>query len=645
MTGTHHPAADKTNASWRSRAIAVSTFTLLMIGLLLPSPAFASPIMIDAAEFGLRDLPAGADATPVFRRAMEACHQRKVDGLKIPPGTWHLYPDYAFEQKLAVANNDPGIKRVVFPLDNFNGFTLDGGGAKLLCHGEMIPVSAENSRNLTIKNITIDWETPFNFQGIVIATHADLNAFDVSVHPEVIYEIRGSRLIFRGKPVPWPDFWKYWAPPTSANCTWQHNLQWNMWWDSATGRPIPGEGIWALEPDPRVEQLSPGVIRIFGALKQLPTLNMVLTVNGMMEPNRTSPAIRASHCANLLIEDVTIHHAGGMGLIAQRTDGITVRRLQVILPPGENRYVTTTADATHFNGCRGKILMEDCTFEHMLDDAANIHGCFVRVEQQLDSKTLVCRRVHSMQLGLIVMEKGDRIRFVSSQDLQPYGDAKVVATRELNSDLFEVTLDRLPEGGLKKESGLYNLTWQPDLVIRGCTVRNHRARTMLIATAGNVLIEDNHFDCSSIAGIQFEGDNGYWWESGPTKNVVIRNNVFQDIYGAVLRVVPQIDPARFPNALYHGGIIFENNTIKSFQRAVVEAVAVDGLIIRGNKISLTDTFANSDVTTPSFNIESGRNIVMENNTFTGEPPLRVKAATPAAQPVMKNNTGIVKAER
>ena len=289
--------------------------------------------------------------------------------------------------------------------------------------------------------------------------------------------------------------------------------------------------------------------------------------------------------------------------------------------------------------------MEDCTFENMLDDAANIHGCFVRIEKQLGPKTLLCRRIHGQQRGLIVAERGDRIRFVTSRDLQAYGDSKVVGTRELNWDFFEVTLDRLPAGGVQPESGIYNLTWQPNLVIRGCTVRNNRARTMLIATAGEVLIEKNKFSRSSMAGIQFEGDNGFWWESGPTRQVVIRDNLFEDTYGAVLRVVPTIDPRRFPDALYHGGIVFENNTIRSFQRAVVDAVAVDGLIIRGNKISLTDTFANADVTTPSFNFESGRNIVMENNSFIGEPPLRVKAATPAAQPVMKNNIGITATQK
>ncbi len=627
------------------RPILVRAFALLLASVLWLPTATMADSTLDAADYGLRDLPPGADATPVFRKAVEACRKLNASGLKIPAGDWHVYPDHAFEQTIAVANNDPGIKRVVFALDDLKRFTLEGAGANLICHGDMIPISADNSHQLTLRAFTIDWDRPFNFQSRVIAAHPELNAFDVAVDENVVYEIRGQRLIFMGKPPRTPDSWKEWAPQTTEFMTWQRNLQWNMWFDEKTRSPIPGENLWALKPDPRVEEIKPRVIRIYDALSQLPAPGMILTVNGMMEPNRTSPAIRISHCTDVLVEDVKIHHAGGMGLIVQRTEDITVRRLSVTLPPGKNRYVTTTADATHFNGCRGNILIEDCTFENMLDDSANIHGCFVRIEKQIGPKTLLCRRIHGQQRGLIVAERGDRIRFVTSADLQPYADAKVTGTRELNWDLFEMTFDELPKGGVKSGSGIYNLTWQPNLVMRGCTVRNNRARTMLIATAGDVLVEKNHFIHSSMAGIQLEGDNGFWWESGPTRNVVIRSNLFTDNYGAVLRVVPTIDAKRFPDALYHGGIVFENNIIKSFHRVVIEGLAIDGLIIRSNTISLTDTFANTDVTTPSFNFESGRNIVMENNTFTGQPPLIVKAGTPTVRPVMRNNTGLVAPEQ
>ena len=56
---------------------------------------------------------------------------------------------------------------------------------------------------------------------------------------------------------------------------------------------------------------------------------------------------------------------------------------------------------------------------------------------------------------------------------------------------------------------------------------------------------------------------------------------------------------------------------------------------------LTETFGNSDVTNPFFTFESGRNIVLENNTFTGSTPLIIKVVIPAAQPLLSKNTGIM----
>ena len=621
-----------------------SNFTLILLNsfvfwLASQTCSLAGGPVLDANEFGLANLGPDEDATPVFRKAMEACRSQHASGLKIPSGTWHLYPDYAFEAYLAVANNNPGMKRIVFQLDRLKDFAIIGEDARFVCHGELIPFSVDDAENITLQGIRIDWSRSFHFQGEVVAVHHDKNAFDLKVHDEVFYELRGQRLIFREKPSRSPHAWKEWAPPPTQHMSWEHNLQWNMWFDGETRHPIPGEHQWALEPDARVEEVEPRVIRIYDAVHLMPQVGWVVAVKGMVDPNRTSPAVRVARSKKILLEDVAIHHAGGMGVIMQRTEDITLRNLRVELPEGKNRMVTTTADATHFNGCRGSILIEDCLFENMLDDATNVHGCFVRVDKVMGNN-LICRRIHSQQRGLIVMTAGDRVRFQSSDDMQAYGDSEVLSTRELNADLFEVTLDRLPEDGVREGSALYSLTWQPELTIRNCTVRNHRARTMLIATAEKVLIEDNRFLHSSMAGIQFEGDNGFWWESGPTRDVTIRGNLFLNNAGAALRIMPQINHRRFPDALYHGGIVFEDNVIESFHRRVVEGVAIDGLIFRGNTIRMIDHVTANDYETPSFAIETGRNIRLEDNVFEGQPPLKIAVSTKSAAPVLKGNSGI-----
>ena len=49
------------------------------------------------------------------------------------------------------------------------------------------------------------------------------------------------------------------------------------------------------------------------------------------------------------LQDVTIHYAEGMGLIAQRCTNINLQRFNVCLRgDNDSRYFTTQADATHF---------------------------------------------------------------------------------------------------------------------------------------------------------------------------------------------------------------------------------------------------------------------------------------------------------
>jgi hypothetical protein len=143
-----------------------------------------------------------------------------------------------------------------------------------------------------------------------------------------------------------------------------------------------------------------------------------------------------------------------------------------------------------------------------------------------------------------------------------------------------------------------------------------------------------------MTGIQFEGDNSFWWESGPVRDVTIRNNRFIDVYGAAVSVLAQVDPVRFPDALYHGGIVFDGNTIETFHRRMVRGPAFDGLVFRNNTIRLTDTLEDLDPDAPSFALHSGRNIVIEGNVFEGEPPLTVRAGTASASPTLKDNEGI-----
>ena len=181
---------------------------------------------------------------------------------------------------------------------------------------------------------------------------------------------------------------------------------------------------------------------------------------GTHPTSRLCPAIHLANSSDISIQDVTIYEAGGMGVIAERTENIHLNRVTVTST--EDRLVSTRADATHFIGCKGMIRVENCLFEHMLDDAINVHGAYVKVVEYLGNNEFLCEISHFQQWGLIFAEPGDKLALLSRETVLPFFETTVTKTRVLNEHRVVVTVsdvpEQMPEGPLSME----NLTWYPD---------------------------------------------------------------------------------------------------------------------------------------------------------------------------------------
>lgn len=59
--------------------------------------------------------------------------------------------------------------------------------------------------------------------------------------------------------------------------------------------------------------------------------------------------------------------------------------------------MSTTADATHFGGCKGTIRLSDCLFEAMGDDGVNIKsGLYLTLLRRLNANTIEAR--HNLRM-------------------------------------------------------------------------------------------------------------------------------------------------------------------------------------------------------------------------------------------------------
>jgi hypothetical protein len=606
--------------------------------------------IINAEDYGLRT---DKDAVPALRKALEACIEQNATKLIIPKGIYKCLPDKATEKYVRVSNNDNGMKRIVFPLEGIKNLEIDGQGASFIMNSQMMTFDIEGCENITLRNFSIDWNKPFYFQGEVVSRNESTNSFDLKVFEECDYEIVANELIFMEKPGKAVRPWKQWAMPVRRDFGWEQTIDWNIWYDSKTKAPAYKGDLSLLRTYNEqlkvryhAEEIEPGLVRIFNAAPVLPQIGWVLVVKGKKDLQRVSPAIHIFDSKNVQLENVDIHHAGGMGLIAERTENVSMKDFNVILPPNSGRMVTTTADATHFVNCKGLVSYDSCLFENMLDDASNFHGIYTEVVELVDDYTVGVNRMHGQQLGFLFATPGDSIRLLETKDMKPYSVLKVSLVKEFNEEYMEITFDSKVAEILRPSSAAENITWQADVHLKNSTVRRNRARSILISTDGDVIFENNHFETCTGQSLQFAGDATFWYESGPVRNVIIRNNYFKDFglgggNSPIIVFVPRLKFDGDPTHYYHHNVIFENNTCKLFGRRLVVGTSVKNFVFKNNTIIPSKTYPISESGQEAFYFRYSRNITIENNDYQWPEETSVDVGEFSEGVKVTGNTGIL----
>ena len=452
----------------------------------------------------------------------------------------------------------------------------------------LIPVSLLRSENCVLKNFSIDFEQPHIAQVQVIENDPEKG---ITFEPASWVDYRISKdSVFEG-----------------LGEGWTMRYSWGIAFDGKTKHVVyntsdigcPTKGAFEVAPrricSPKWKdaRLVPG------------------TVVAMRGWGRPTPGIFMSHDINTSLLNVKVHYAEGMGLLAQLCEDITLDGFGVCLK-GDNdpRYFTTQADATHFSGCKGKIISKNGLYEGMMDDAINVHGTYLKVIKRVDDHTLIGRYMHDQSWGFEWGCPGDDVQFVRSETMElignqnqitairPYDKNEISGAREF-SITFKDPID--PAINEKSGFGIENLTWTPEVLFAGNTIRNNRARGTLFSTPKKTVVEDNLFDHTSGTAILLCGDCNGWFETGACRDVTIRcnrfinalTNMFQ-FTNAIISIYPEIPNLKDQQKYFHGGkdggIVIENNEFDTFDAPILYAKSVDGLIFRNNVIKTNTEF-------------------------------------------------------
>lgn len=544
------------------------------------------------------------DYTMLIKEIIESNPKGNIK-IKFGDGTYKFFPENAYEKYLTVSNNDNGIKKIVFPIENMKNVTVEGSeNTNFMFHGKLVPFFLNKSENINISNIKIDYDHSFVLEGVVVANNKSEMSFDLRIDEDTLYEIKDGKLFFKGY-------------------DWEIGLGENIVFDSKTRSPIYFTSKYEIGNSSSITatELSKGVVRLLGiAAADVPPVGSIYTDKGPHGKNREVPGFAIQQSENINLKNVTVYRAGAMSLIAEKSKNITLDSYKVTVREGLSKMLSASADATHFVNCKGLVKLNNCKFESMLDDATNIHGTYMYVTDYIENNKMALSFGHFQQEGFHFGSPGDSVLLVNRANMMPLSKTIIKSIDQIDENHYVLEVEQDLSTYHNMSVAVDNISYYPDVEITNCSVKYNRARSLLISTAGKVNIENNYFS-SMMAGIRICGDANYWFESGRVSDVTVRGNTFEDLGKgghspqAILQIDPVIPKANREDGIFHGKIVFENNTIKTFDSQVIYALSVETLIIRNNKFIDSKTHTAIFPELSVIDAQYCKDILIENNDF------------------------------
>ncbi|MCC7377567.1 MAG: right-handed parallel beta-helix repeat-containing protein [Verrucomicrobiales bacterium] len=555
-------------------------------------------------DFGARP-DSRLNVVVAVQRALEACRKLDQPVLVFPPGRYDFWPQGCLERDYFESNTtQDNPKRLAILIENFGGLTVEGNGSTFVFHDRMQPFTVDHSTQVTLRNCSLDWDIPLTAEGTVeaaAADHLDLRLDD----RQFPYVLEGGKLVFVG------EGWK---------SAWGDAME----FDALTLRVVAQTGdSGCLGPrwrDYRAEELEKGRIRLWHPFGRRPAPGNILVLRHSV---RDHAGLFIVNSKEVTVENIDMHHCAGLGLLAQYSENLTVRRFRAV-PSPRRKVLSGHDDGVHVSNCRGLVRIEDCRFHGLMDDPINLHGTSVRIIERTAPNRLVCKFMHHQSTGMIWSRTGDRIGFIDHESLRTIAHGVCARFETRDRDTFEVMLESPAPESLQVGDALENLTWAPDVEIRGCHFASNRARGILVSTPGRVVIENNRFESSGSA-ILISGDANQWYESGAVTDVTIRRNLFDapcltsmyQFSEGIISIDPEI-PKPDPMSPFHRNIRIEDNEFHPFDYPVLFAKSVRGLVFSNNRLIRSHEFAAFHARKATLTFEACREIRVEGNRFEGE---------------------------
>lgn len=533
------------------------------------------------------------DVMKAVRAALDACKGKTGITLRFPKGRYDFYP---IEPKKSEKN-------VGLILHGLKDIEIDGCGSDFVFHGWMEVARIVDSENIVMKNFTTDWDRPFISQAVIAGvsdSYLDLK-IDAAQYP---YKITNGELRFYGE-------------------DWESGIgdRYNNLYDKGSKEIVYNTWDSPLKDflANRAEDLGNGMVRLHGTSPIKPEIGTYLSLYHFYYAMN---GITILNSKDIKLEDITLYHTLSCGVWGEHSENITMKRTSTTVNERKGRVFSTVADASHFNNCKGTILVEECAHTGQGDDFINVHGRNVKIGKKTDKHTL------ELENNSHLFDIGDEIWLVNHQTGQRDICLRITGKEMLTWPQFKITLDKEIPDNIGSNDYVENKTWSAAFVMRNCKVlKRNRARGVLVTTPKKVIIENNYFKTAGTA-LLIEGDLDHWYESGACTDVLVRNNTFDNCLtsgnktgnrwewgDAVITITPSQRPADEKDIPFHRNIRIRNNRFRVFDAPIVRARSVDGLKFVDNRIEETTDYKPYTWQKSSFLLDGCRNVIIRNNKW------------------------------
>lgn len=284
--------------------------SVLSLSLVLSCTTLSAQKVYEISAFGLK-ANSSKNASPVLQKALAKIKAEYKEGekviLRFPEGRYEFHEKGAAVREYYISNHDQtNPKKVGIALEDMKNLTLDGQGSEFVFHGRMLPVSLLRSENCLLKNFSIDFENPHIAQ-VKIVENDPQDGIVFEPAPWVDYRIAKDSIF--------EAYGEGWTMRHSWGIAFDGDTKHLVYNTSDIGCPTKGASEVAPRrihaPGRKDARLVPG------------------TVVAMRGWGRPTPGIFLSHDVNTTIENVKVHYAEGMGLLAQLCENITLEKFGV----------------------------------------------------------------------------------------------------------------------------------------------------------------------------------------------------------------------------------------------------------------------------------------------------------------------------